>query len=222
MKYLLNDLVLKNQSPTEREDPYFFLHVHVDEQSYFSRDEDYNVLTDFDISVSQALLGGEIEVRCLRTAANPDDLLLLEVPECTSSHSTLTGRNEGIQRSRVDPSNKGHHFVKLGIRVPERLTKRQRSLFQIFAASESLDLNYEQGTFSNLGTVSGVDSELDHKLNLNVIEPTSVKRTFCAEVLTNKEKLEMEKSSGSYMSNLKKRIFGISSEEPKNHSPTGP
>ena len=181
LKYLLNDMVLKDQAASEREDPYFFLHVHVDHQSYFKRDEDYNILTDFDISVSQALLGGEIEIRCLRTAADPDDLLQIEVPEYTSSHSTLTARNEGIQRSRGDPSNKGHHFVKLGIRVPETLTYRQKSVFQRFAATESIESNYEEGTFSNLGTVEGVESDLDHKLNLNVIEPTHVKRTFCEE-----------------------------------------
>lgn len=177
LKYQINRDLMKW---TIDHDPYFYVYVTVEPQSYFKRD-DLDVTTETDISIAQAILGGTTEIRGLHK-----DELDVTIPPLTSSHKTITVFDEGIMRS--DRSLKGHHHVKIGIVPPQKLTPDMKNIWLKFASLETLEN----------GVVNGVEHELDHKYKATVIDPSEVNRTFNVEVLSNKER---------YLANRKEKTW---------------
>jgi hypothetical protein len=59
------------------------------------------------------------------------------------------------------PAQIGDHVLKTVIRVPQKLSWRQWRLARRFAALEPPDV----------GTVDGLETDVDHKFNVNVVEP---------------------------------------------------
>ena len=146
---------------------YFYAYFQVDSSSHFTR-ENCDIYSEADISLAQALLGGSFSVPGLHKES-----LSVEVPELTSSHRTLVVRDGGVRRSGTC----GHHFVKVGIRVPKSLSARQRDVWRRFAETELVE-----------GTVQGCQSPMDHKFEIGVVEATSVKRPFNVKKMTDEEK----------------------------------
>ena len=114
---------------TKSQQPFFYVYITVNPSDDFKRDE-WDLFSETDVSVAQVLLGGVTPVKGLH-----HDVLGLEVPPLTSSHTSLCIRNEGIVRS--DGEHKGNHYVRLGIVPPQNPTERQIDIWKKLAQMES-------------------------------------------------------------------------------------
>jgi len=94
------------------------VHVHVLPDPEFRRDGD-DVLSDVDVPVAMAVLGGKVPVRTLRGSVR------LTVPPGSSSGTQLRMKGQGIRG--------GDHIARVMVRVPARLTARERQLYEELA-----------------------------------------------------------------------------------------
>jgi molecular chaperone DnaJ len=97
--------------------------VLVDEDDYFIRDG-ANVHTEAPISVTQAILGGTVDVKTLNGEVE------VKVPQGCQPDSKLMLRGKGIQK--LHGASKGDHVVHLKIEIPKKFTKRQEELLREF------------------------------------------------------------------------------------------
>jgi molecular chaperone DnaJ len=101
--------------------------IHVKDHPVFQRD-DADLRCEISVTVSQAALGAELRVPGLLHEEK------LTVPPGTQSGSTLTLRGSGIQRLGGGP--KGDLHVTVVVRIPERLSRKQRELFERLREAE--------------------------------------------------------------------------------------
>ncbi|CAJ1970128.1 unnamed protein product [Cylindrotheca closterium] len=97
--------------------------VLVDDHDYFHR-EGSDVHVEAPISISQAILGGTVDVRTLGGEVE------VTVPKGTQPETKLVLRNKGIQR--MHGAGKGNQYVHLKIEIPKSITKRQEELLREF------------------------------------------------------------------------------------------
>ncbi len=95
--------------------------------SRFAR-EDYDVVSEKEISFSQAALGGEI------TVATIDGDLKIRIPEGTQPGALVRLNRRGIQHLRG--SGRGNHYVRIKVVVPKKLTKNQKDLLEALQKEE--------------------------------------------------------------------------------------
>jgi len=84
-----------------------------------------DILTDIDISLTKAILGGEVEVPTL--SGN----VMMKIPQGTQSGKIFRLKEKGVPdvHSRV----KGDELVRVNIEIPSRLSAEQRRLIEEFA-----------------------------------------------------------------------------------------
>ena len=97
--------------------------VLVEEDNYFVRDG-FDVHTEIPISVSQAVLGGTVDVKTLNGEVE------MKVPKGCQPDTKLMLRGKGIQR--LQSSGKGNQVVHLKLVIPKDITKRQEELLREF------------------------------------------------------------------------------------------
>jgi molecular chaperone DnaJ len=97
--------------------------VVVDDDDYFHRDG-YDVHTEVPISITQAILGGTVDVKTLTGEVE------LKVPKGCQPDAKLMMRNKGIQH--LNGSRKGNHVVHLKIEIPKTISARQEALLREF------------------------------------------------------------------------------------------
>ena len=71
----------------------------------------------------QAALGAEVEVPTL------DGKVKYTIPEGTQSGTTFRLRGKGIPNVN-NPKNRGDHFVKVIVEIPQKLTEKQKNLLR--------------------------------------------------------------------------------------------
>jgi molecular chaperone DnaJ len=98
--------------------------VLVDEDDHFIRDG-ANVHTEVPISITQAILGGTVDVTTL-TGGEVE----VKVPQGCQPDTKLMLRGKGIQK--LHGASKGNHVVHLKIEIPKKFTKRQEELLREF------------------------------------------------------------------------------------------
>ncbi len=101
--------------------------VSVRPHEYFTR-EGTSVLLTYPISVTQAILGAEVEVPTL------DGKVKYTIPEGTQSGTVFRLRGKGIPYLRSQ-DRRGDQFVTVAVEIPKALTKEQRELVEKLAAS---------------------------------------------------------------------------------------
>jgi DnaJ family protein A protein 3 len=74
-------------------DPFFYIYVRVKRDDYYVARDDLDVYSQADVSVAQAILGGQLVVRGLH-----DKRTAVDVPEGTGSHQALCCTGQGIHR----------------------------------------------------------------------------------------------------------------------------
>lgn len=94
-----------------------YLLVKVKSHAKFNRQGD-DIFSEMNISVSQAILGDKIEVETVYGLVN------LKIPEGTQAQTMFRIKNKGA--SRLRGSGKGDHFVRIKIKIPKNLTKKQK------------------------------------------------------------------------------------------------
>lgn len=90
---------------------------------YFRREE-YNVLTDLQVTISQAVLGFDTEVRTVSGTRK------IRVPAGTGHGAKLRLIGEGVPKLAPNDHERGDHFVVVQIAVPTKLSDEQRELFE--------------------------------------------------------------------------------------------
>jgi molecular chaperone DnaJ len=97
--------------------------VIVDSDDYFHRDG-FDVHTEVPISISQAVLGGSVDVKTLTGEVE------MKIPKGCQPDTKLMLRGKGIQR--LHGSGKGNHIVHLRLKIPKDITPRQEELMREF------------------------------------------------------------------------------------------
>lgn len=97
--------------------------VIVEDDPYFQRDG-VDVHTAIPISVTQAILGGTVDVRTLTGTVE------MKVPKGCQVDTKLLLRGKGIQR--LHGSSKGNQIVHLTVEIPKKVNARQEELLREF------------------------------------------------------------------------------------------
>jgi len=100
-----------------------YVFIDVRKHKYFEREDD-DILLEISITVTQAILGDEVEVPTLEGKA------MLKIPKGTQPETTFRMKNKGIQH--LNHPGGGDQLVKVKVEIPERLTKRQEELMKEF------------------------------------------------------------------------------------------
>ncbi|KAL7532669.1 hypothetical protein ACHAXR_004773 [Thalassiosira sp. AJA248-18] len=98
--------------------------VLVDNDEYFHRDG-MDVHTECPISLSQAILGGTVDVRTLT------GIVEMKIPKGTQIESKLMLRGKGIPHLNYE-GRRGNQIVHLKIEIPKKVSKRQEELLREF------------------------------------------------------------------------------------------
>lgn len=107
----------------------FDVTFEVEPDSYFRRDGD-DIHIDHEIPLTMAILGGETSVRTL------EGHLLVKVRPGTQLGTTIRLSGKGIPHLRsVRREDRGDLYIRLMIRIPEHLSRRQRQLLEEFERS---------------------------------------------------------------------------------------
>lgn len=93
----------------------------------FSR-EDYDVVSEKEISFAKAALGGELAVETI------DGELKIRIPEGTQPGSLIRLNGRGIPHLRG--SGRGNHYARIRVVIPKKLTRRQKELLEVFEKEE--------------------------------------------------------------------------------------
>lgn len=97
--------------------------------------EGFDIWTDVPLTYTQATLGGEITVPTI------DGKVKYNVPEGTQPGTVFRLRGKGIKK--LYRSDRGDHYVRVGVEIPKNLTKEQKSLLKKFDESLS-GKNYQK------------------------------------------------------------------------------
>jgi molecular chaperone DnaJ len=97
--------------------------VVVDDDDYFLRDG-YDVHTEIPISLTQAVLGGTVDVKTLTGEVE------MKIPKGCQPDAKLMLRGKGIQQ--LHGARKGNHIVHLKLVIPKEITARQEELLREF------------------------------------------------------------------------------------------
>jgi molecular chaperone DnaJ len=103
--------------------------LHVREDKFFERSGN-DLYCAVPISLSQALLGGEITIRSLDNRS-----ITFKVPAGTQHGKLLRVKDEGVPYS--NSSRKGDLYIKLMVNLPSKLTKQQVQLMEEYAKIEN-------------------------------------------------------------------------------------
>lgn len=101
--------------------------VFVEPHKEFKRDRD-DIFVEVPLSFTQAVLGDKIEVRTINGSAK------VNVPAGTQSGTIFRLKGEGVKNFRTEKA--GDQYVKVILKTPEKLSKKQKELFEELAKEE--------------------------------------------------------------------------------------
>ncbi|RWS17861.1 protein tumorous imaginal discs: mitochondrial-like isoform X2 [Dinothrombium tinctorium] len=149
-----------------------FITFKIAKSDYFRRDG-ADVHTDVTISLSQAVLGGTARIQGI------DEDITIKIPPGTSSHTRMRLVGKGLKR--VNSYGQGDHYVNFKIRIPQRLSRKQKALITAYAELEE----------ETPGTINGI------------VDTNEGSKKYAA-----KEESSQESSATSLFGKIKKAIFG--------------
>ncbi|KAM9362825.1 dnaJ homolog subfamily A member 3, mitochondrial-like [Symphorus nematophorus] len=144
------------------------------------RREGINIHSDVLISIAQAILGGTA------TAQGLYETISILIPSGCQADQVIRLQGKGIRR--MNSYSYGDHYVHIKIRVPKKLTRRQRSLMLSYAEEET-DV---QGTVNDVDRSAGGGSRASS---------SGAKSTSSEE---GQDKQQQEQEDGGFFSKLKK------------------
>ena len=115
-----------------------FVIISVEEHAFFRREEE-NIYCEIPISVSKAVLGGEVRIPTLEGEEK------LSIPEGTQTGAVFRLRGKGIPS--VNGHGRGDQLVSVSVRIPKKITKEERHLYEELAALSKEDLPAEEKNF---------------------------------------------------------------------------
>ncbi|PKP54524.1 MAG: molecular chaperone DnaJ [Candidatus Altiarchaeales archaeon HGW-Altiarchaeales-3] len=117
--------------------------VYIKEHPTFIRHGD-DIICEMPISFAQAALGDEIEVPTLIKKKK----VKLKIPAGTQTDTIFRIKGEGI--SNLQGYGKGNEHVRVLIKTPGKLNKRQKELLYEFSKESGENINYEKGIFEKI------------------------------------------------------------------------
>lgn len=84
--------------------------------------EGYDIVTDKEVSFSQAALGGEMKIETI------DGEVKIRIPAGTQPETVIRLAGRGVKH--VQGSSKGDHYVRIKLSVPKKLSKEQKELLE--------------------------------------------------------------------------------------------
>ena len=112
-----------------------FVVIHVKEHAFFAR-EDENLICQVPISFVQASLGDTLTIPVLGENKGHE----LTIPEGTQPGEVIKIPNKGMASLR-GYRKRGDLYVKIIVKIPEKMTAQQRELLEAFAKTEKLSLS---------------------------------------------------------------------------------
>lgn len=103
--------------------------IEEEEHQYFIRQDD-DVILDLTISISDAVLGTEVEIPTLEGKAR------LKIESGTNSGKILRMRDKGIRH--LNHSGRGDQLVRINIYIPSKLSSKEKEIFKELSKSENL------------------------------------------------------------------------------------
>ncbi len=109
-----------------------FVIIHVKKHEFFHREEN-NLICQVPISFTQAALGAKIEIPTL------EDNEVLKIPSGTQPGNVIKIKGKGIKD--IHRFRKGDLFVKLEVKTPVNLSKKDKNILKQFMNSRGEDLD---------------------------------------------------------------------------------
>ena len=106
-----------------------YVFVHVKPHDLFERNAD-NIICQVPISMTTAVLGGEIEIPTIS-----GERVELKIPAGTQPESQFRLRAKGM--SVLRRTFRGDMYVSVSVEIPKNLTKKQKEILQEFDGSTS-------------------------------------------------------------------------------------
>jgi molecular chaperone DnaJ len=100
-----------------------YIFIEVKKHKYFEREDD-DIVLEIPITVTQAILGDEVEVPTLSGKA------MLKIPKGTQPETTFRMKSKGIPH--LNHPGSGDQLVKIKVEIPEKLSKNQEELIKEF------------------------------------------------------------------------------------------
>lgn len=118
-----------------------YLNIQVNPSKYFER-KNSDVFSTQEIHLLQAVLGDVIDVKTLHGE------IKMKIPAGTKPEKVFRLKNYGIPKLRGE--GKGDHFVTIKIKIPDRLSKKEKELYSQLASESGLQLSEEKGFFKKI------------------------------------------------------------------------
>jgi molecular chaperone DnaJ len=113
-----------------------YVHIRVSPHKDWTR-SNFDVHSVSEISLLMAVLGGGIKVKTL------EEEVKLKIPAGTQPGKVFKLKGYGVKK--LHSEEKGDHFVKINVVVPNKLSKKEKKMFQDLAEESGLDLNKGKG-----------------------------------------------------------------------------
>jgi molecular chaperone DnaJ len=118
-----------------------FVELFVTPHDLFERKGD-NIYLEVPISFSQAALGDKIEVPTLREEVE------MKIPSGIQSGTLLRLKGEGVEN--LHGRGKGDQLVRILVKTPSKLSKKQKALFENLANENKEKLKIQKGFFEKI------------------------------------------------------------------------
>lgn len=105
------------------------------------RREDYNVISDLQVTISQAVLGFDTEVKTVSGTRK------VRIPAGTTHGAKVRLIGEGVPKLPPNDHERGDHFIVVQITVPAKLSTEQRELFEKLRELEGPARQEKKGWF---------------------------------------------------------------------------
>ncbi len=104
-----------------------YLTIKVNPDPRFAR-HGYDIHTEKEITISQAVLGAKVPVETI------DGEVTLKIPVGTQAGKVFKLSGKGV--TKLGMRSRGDHLIKIDIKIPSRLSKKEKKLFEELAEEE--------------------------------------------------------------------------------------
>lgn len=108
-----------------------YLVILIEPHKIFKRDKT-DIFMEMPVSFSEAALGAEIEVPTLRKTAK------IKIPSGTQTDTIFRLKEQGIKE--LNGNHVGDEYIKVIVKTPEKLSKKQKEILEEFAQTEGNDI----------------------------------------------------------------------------------
>lgn len=112
-----------------------FVVIHVKDHEFFAREGD-DLVCQIPVSFVQAALGDSFMIPVLGN----DDGYELVVPKGTQPGDVIRVKGQGMPSLR-HARTRGDLFVKMVVKIPEKLNQQQREILEAYAETEGIELS---------------------------------------------------------------------------------